>query len=337
MCSVVDVSVLVVSYNTRELTLAALSSLLDRTKSLRIEIIVVDNASRDGSAAAISEAVPGARVIASADNLGFAGGNNLAAQHARGEYLLLLNPDTVVLDGAVDKLVAFARARPQAQIWGGRTLFADGSLNPSSCWARLDLWNLACRASGLTGVFADSEVFNGEAYGGWQRDRVREVDIVSGCLLLIRRELWQLLGGFEPAFFMYGEEADLCLRARRLGARPAITPDATIIHLGGASEATRAGKMVKLLAAKATLIDRHLAPGTRRLGRVLLAAWPLTRWLAFSVLARTTRKSRHSEAAKVWREIWRRRGEWRRGWTSSGQQPATATAPSQALATGGTR
>jgi hypothetical protein len=137
---------------------------------------------------------------------------------------------------------------------------------------------------------------------------------------------------------MYGEEADLCLRARRLGARPAITPDATIIHLGGASEATRAGKMVKLLAAKAMLIDRHLAPGTRRLGRVLLAAWPLTRWLAFSALARTTRKSRHGEAAKVWREIWRRRDEWRRGWTSSGQQPATATTTTaQALVTGGAR
>ena len=86
---------------------------------------MVDNASRDGSAAAIAAAFPEVELIARPDNLGFAGGNNLAAARARGEYLLLLNPDTVVLEAAVDRLVAFARARPQAGIWGGRTLFGD--------------------------------------------------------------------------------------------------------------------------------------------------------------------------------------------------------------------
>lgn len=327
----IDVSILVVSYETRDMTLAALASAVRETRDVSIELIVVDNASTDGSAEAIAAAFPEARLVASKENLGFAAGNNLAATLARGDYLLLLNPDTVVLDGAIDRLVAFARARPEARIWGGRTLFADGSLNPSSCWRRMTPWNLFCRATGLTGFFPASGFLNGEAYGGWPRDTVREVDIVSGCFLLIRRDLWQRLGGFDPTFFMYGEEADLCLRARAFGARPAVTPQAGIIHHGGASERTRAGKMVKLLAAKATLIARHFTPPTRRLGLLLLAAWPLSRWLALSAAARVTHKPSHAQAALTWGEIWARRAEWMRGWTTPAAPHREAPLPAPSI------
>ena len=203
-------------------------------------------------------------------------------------WLLLLNPDTVVLDGALDKLMAFRRAHPEAGIWGGRTVFADGSLNPASCWRRQTLWSLFCRASGLAAVFRRSDLFNPEAYGGWPRDTVREVDIVTGCLFLIARETWDRLGGFDPVFVMYGEEADLCLRARQIGLRPVITPDAVIIHYGGASEKVRADKLVRLLRAKAELVKRHFAPGTRAPGLALLAAWPASRLLALSVLSALT-------------------------------------------------
>ncbi|MFN3868545.1 MAG: glycosyltransferase family 2 protein [Hyphomicrobiaceae bacterium] len=307
-----EVSILVVSYNPRARTLAAISSAAAETRS-RHEIIVVDNASADGSAAAIAAHPAAPRLIALDDNIGFARANNVAARAATGDYLLLLNPDTVVLGGAIDQLLAFARARPSAGIWGGRTLFADGRLNPSSCWRRMTVWNLFCRATGLTGIFPGSRLFNSEAMAGWRRDTVREVDIVSGCFLLIRREMWQRLGGFDPTFFMYGEEADLCLRARAVGARPVVTPKATIVHLGGASEATRAGKMVRLLAAKTTLIDRHMPPMTRTIGRTLLRLWPLTRWLALAAATTLTANLRAGQAAATWREIWDRRGEWQRG------------------------
>src|SRR5690606_28786133 len=137
-------------------------------------------------------------------NHGFAKGNNIAAARARGEYLLLLNPDTVVRDGAIDRLMAFAEREPRARIWGGRTLFADGSLNTSSCWRRMSLWNIFCRTAGLTGVFPRSALFNSEAYGGWDRGTERQVDIVSGCFFLIARADWKRLGGFDPVFAMYG-------------------------------------------------------------------------------------------------------------------------------------
>ncbi|MEQ1709952.1 MAG: glycosyltransferase family 2 protein [Hyphomicrobium sp.] len=318
----IDVSILVVSYNTRALTLAAIASAIRETAALATEIIVVDNASTDGSAAAIAEAFPSVRLVASATNLGFARANNLAARFARGRFLLLLNPDTVVLDRAVERLHAFALARPSARIWGGRTLFADGRLNPASCWGRMTPWNLLCRATGLTAIFRDTETFNGEAYGGWSRDSLREVDIVSGCFLMIERAFWSELGGFDPAFFMYGEEADLCLRGRTLGARPAVTPDATIVHLGGASETARTAKMVKLLSAKAALVARHFHPATRSLGSALLTAWPLSRLAATAARAAFTGNAAHRDAAATWREIWRQRDLWRHGY----RKPAAASA-----------
>lgn len=324
--STIDVSIIVVSYNTRALTLAALTSVVAETRDVAYEVIVVDNASSDGSAAAIAAHPAKPRLMALDENIGFARANNLAAAEARGDYILLLNPDTVVLDRAIDRLVAFARANKRALIWGGRTLFADGSLNPSSCWRRMTPWNLLCRLVGLTAIFPDSELFNGEALGGWQRDRVREVDIVSGCFLLIPRPIWLALGGFDPVFFMYGEEADLCLRARRIGARPTITPEATIVHLGGASEATRAAKMVKLLAAKASLVDRHWNPLLRDLGLWLLAGWPLTRWLALATAARLTRRSDLAAAAATWREIWDRRISWQFGYAKAPPTPAERAA-----------
>lgn len=322
----IDVSILVVSFNTRELTLASLRSALAETTAIDSEIIVVDNASSDGSAAAIASDFPGVRLIASGENIGFAAANNLAARHARGRYLLLLNPDTIVLDRAIEKLVAFAARRPEARIWGGRTLFPDGRLNPASCWQRMTPWNLLCRATGLTAMFRNTELFNGEAYGGFARDRERAVDIVSGCFLLIERELWEALGGFDPAFFMYGEEADLCLRAATKGARPAITPEATIIHYGGASETARTGKMVRLLTAKTDLINRHFPWWAQGLGKVLLGAWPLSRLVALRFAAMLTGSARFGDAALTWGEIWNRREDWRYGYAGRAL-PASAPPP----------
>ncbi len=310
----IDVSILIVSFNTREMTLAAISSAVRETRDVSYEIIVVDNASTDGSAEAIAAHPAQPKLIRLSENIGFGRGNNLAAGEATGDYVLLLNPDTVVTERAIDRLVAFARSNKRAMIWGGRTVFADGRLNPASCWQRITLWNLITRATGLAGLFPKSPVFNPEAYGGWDRGSVREVDIVSGCFLLIPRSIWLALGGFDPAFFMYGEEADLCLRARRLGARPMVTPEATIVHYGGASEATRAGKMIKLLSAKATLIERHWPRGTAGIGQFLLMLWPLTRWMALTAGSLVGGNDAQRAAAATWREIWNARATWRRGY-----------------------
>lgn len=304
------VTVIVVSYNTREITLECLRSLRDETQSLDHEVIVVDNASHDGSAEAIARDFPEYDLIASTANLGFGAANNLAAERARGERLLLLNPDTVVLDHAVDRVVQFADRVPSAGIWGGRTLFADRSLNRSSCWGAPTLWSTFCIATGLTSVFRHTRLFDPESLGPWPRDTEREVDIVVGCFLLIDRELWNRLEGFDPLYFMYGEDADLCIRARELGARPRISPEATIVHLAGASEPVRAGKMIRLITAKAQMYTRLWSPWKARLGVVLLDLWALSRRGAHGLLGALGRTS-SKKASQNWKDVWDGREGWR--------------------------
>lgn len=302
-------SILVISFNTSALTLACLESLYrETTPGLAGDVIVVDNASTDGSAEAIAGRFPQVELIRLDRNVGFAKANNLAAERARGEYLLLLNPDTVVQDRAIERLVAFADAHAEAAIFGGRTLFGDGTLNPASCWRRPTLWSAFCIASGLTSIFGRWGLFSPESYGRWKRDTMREVDIVSGCFFLIRRRAWDELGGFAPEFFMYGEEADLCLRARKLGHRCLICPDATIVHYGGASERVRSDKMVKLFTAKSMLFERHWSPSAARWGVAMLDMWAFSRMFVTGALKLLT--GRWIESHEQWRNVWRRREAW---------------------------
>jgi len=307
---VIDLSVIIVSYNTKKLTLDSLQSVFEQTEGITFEVIVLDNDSRDGSIEAIAAGFPQVKLIASKENLGFAQGNNVAVKEAKGEYILLLNPDTVVLDGAIQKLYKFAQANPDAGIWGGRTLFGDRSLNPASCWRRLTLWSLFCYTFALTWAFRDSAIFNAEGYGGWNCDSVRHVDIVSGCFFMIKKDFWQELGSFSPEFFMYGEEADLCLRAAKLGARPMVTPDAVIVHYGGASEKVRSDKMVRLFVAKAQLIKKHWHVLLVKPGLILLILWPLVRVVIFTAKSAIGNNKKIQSEKDTRGSIWRQRQQW---------------------------
>ena len=309
-----EVSVIVVSFNTREMTLDCLRSVAAQTR-VPHEVILIDNASKDGTAAAVAAGFPDVRLMAEAENHGFARANNIAARVARGEYILLLNPDTVVLDGAIDRLLAFARQEPQAKIWGGRTLYGDGSLNPTSCWGKMTLWSVFCTTTGLSSVLRQSRVFNTEGYGGWQRDTAREVDIVTGAFLLMKRELWNRLGGFDLSYVMYGEEADLCLRARAIGARPRITPEATIIHYVGASQQLRGSKLMMLLKAKIRLIRDHFPGWQKAPATWMFRLWPLMRLGGAKARAhlKGSNPTRQDNVLKL-KEVWARRAEWWNGW-----------------------
>ena len=304
----VHVSIIIVSFNTREMTLACLRSIFEQTKGVVYETIVFDNASTDHSAEAIACAFPTVKIISSFENLGFARANNCAAKCAGGEYLLFLNPDTVVLENAIGALYSYALNHPENRLYGGRTLFPDYSLNPTSCWRRPTLWSLFCYAIGLTSIFRRNILFDAESYGAWMRDTVRDVDIVTGCLLLIEKKLWNQIEGFDPRFFMYGEDADLCLRAKKTGALPVITPEATIIHYGGASEKVRAEKMGRLFHAKEQLLQKHWSPFKARIGVGLIRLAVFTRALVFTVAQSVQQKK--NERALCWQQIWRSRHEW---------------------------
>lgn len=311
----VDVSVLIVTYQCREAARECLASVYSRTNGVAYEVIVVDNASDDGTAEMVRTGFPQARLIVLDENVGFAAGANRAAEDAAGEYLLHLNPDTVVPDGAVHDLVAFARQHPEHGLYGGRTLRPDGTLDPGSCYAQPTVWSLFCFATMLTSVFKGSSIFDPELLGRWQRDAVREVGIITGCLLLVPQRVWQRLGGFDDRFFMYAEDADLALRAIRAGYRPAITPDAEITHAVGAS-ATHPDRLILLLQGKATLLRKHWRSPRRQAGIAFLLLGAGSRALVARVLAR-----RGSARLEAWRDVWRARKAWQRGYID--HPPAT--------------
>ena len=159
---------------------------------------------------------------------------------------------------------------------------------------------------GLTRLFRRTRLFNPRAYPKWDRTGDREVGIVTGCFFLITTKAWNQLGGFDREFFMYGEEADLCERARAAGARPGCSGDPTIIHHGGASERTRAGKTVKLLDAQVRFFRRHWSRLAFLAGLILMDLMVLLRWGAEIV------RRRRSED-RAWSVVWSHRSVWRSG------------------------
>jgi N-acetylglucosaminyl-diphospho-decaprenol L-rhamnosyltransferase len=309
------ISVIIVSYNTCEMTCDCIASVLRQPHQFDQEVVVLDNHSTDGSADEIAKRFPSVKLIRSEDNLGFGKGNNVAVRHATGRLLLLLNPDTLILDNAIERLVAFSMRKPEAKIWGGKTLFADQSLNPASCWSFMSLWSLATGAVGLSSTFADSAFFNPEAYGGWDRSTEREVDLITGCFLLIERSFWDELGAFDEKFYIYAEEADLCFRAILMGARPTVTPLAQIVHYGGASEKVRAGKLVRLFSGKATFIHKHWSKPRSMAGIMLMKIHVLVRVVLFRLSGTLRGNAAHQTSAQEWLEIWNARKTWENGYS----------------------
>jgi N-acetylglucosaminyl-diphospho-decaprenol L-rhamnosyltransferase len=312
-----DVSVIIVNYNTRDDTIECVRSVFAHTSS-PVEVIVVDNGSRDGSVDALRSSLPDATVVEAGENLGFAAGVNLGVAHSRAPLVLLLNPDAVVLPAAIDHLVSFAHEHPEHRIYGGRTLRDDGSTDPSSCWGEMSLWSLASFATGLSTVFKRSPFFDPESLGRWDRDTVREVPIITGCLLLISRADWDLLGGMDERFFLYGEDADFSARARATGMRPVVVPDAAIIHRVGGSTASSGRKMSMVMAGKATVLRTHHDSRYAGFAVTLLQTGAATRTLLERAAGRR---------GGTWSEVWARRRQWRRGYPAAKPLLFPAAAP----------
>ncbi|MET7822399.1 glycosyltransferase family 2 protein [Micromonospora zamorensis] len=303
-----DVSVVIVSYNTRDLTLRCLRELVDsRTPDVRFDITVVDNASLDSSADAIAKRFPEVRLIRLAENVGWGRAVNRGAVVSDGEYLLLLNPDTVPVGHPVTELLTFARRRPAHRVYTGRTLHANGTDDGYSCWGMPSLWSHFTFATGLSTLFSRYHWANPEGLPRYDRQSVREVPAVSGCLMLIERDLFYQLGGFDPQFFLYSDDIDLASRVAALGARPILNPDAAVIHVGGASSSSE-GQRVKILRGKVTYVCRHWSPPRARLGIGLLAVGVGLRAVGKTLLAAD--RSRGVD----WVSVWRQRHVWSAGW-----------------------
>lgn len=289
-----DVSVIIVSWNTRELLRGCLESVYMDTRDASLEVIVVDNASEDGSADMVETAFPAAKVIRSASNAGFAAGNNAGMRAATGRWMLLLNSDTVVRDGAIDKTVECAERRADAGLVGCRIENADGSLQPS-CARFPSLTNLVLMTTYLYRLLPGSRFAGRERMTWWAHDDEREVDVLTGCYLLVRREAYEKVGGFDEAYFFGGEEVDWCFRMRKAGWKRAFTPAARITHFGGGS-AGRLGWRLDALQTRAAIriFRTHYGPATAACAEALLWVFNASRmaaWGAVSLLAGRRRKA----------------------------------------------
>lgn len=230
--TVPQVSVIVVSYNTRDMTLCCLETLLEKSAGVSLDVWVVDNASKDGSARAIAERFPTVKIIESVDNNGFGAANNKAMQQARGEFLLLLNSDAFVHAGALQTLIEYSKSRPEVGVVGPRLLNKDGSLQhscfrfpgPLFVWSD-NLW--------LASLLPTTSRWSNLRH--WPHDAEREVDCVSGACMLVRRRAMEQSGAFDEHFFMYFEEIDWQRRMAKLGWKIAFLPQAVVTHWGGAS------------------------------------------------------------------------------------------------------
>ena len=263
------ISVVVVSYNTEALLHECLTSLVSRKHE--VEIVVVDNASHDSSAATVANEFPDATLIRNRENVGFARAVNAGVATSSGEYLLLFNPDARLVGEAIDTALEFAEGSPQCGLFGCRLEHEDGTLDPSSAWGRPTLWGYVVFALGLNTLFPRSPVFNPEGIPVWDRESPRAVGVVSGVFLLMRRSVWDRLGGLDPDYFLYGEDADLSLRAWHAGYTPTVVTTVRAIHRGGGSSGSLEKKLPLMMKGKTTLIRKHFPPIHRRLA--LAAVW----------------------------------------------------------------
>jgi N-acetylglucosaminyl-diphospho-decaprenol L-rhamnosyltransferase len=260
------VDVVVVAFESRVLVLAALDSLAAHG-GLPLDVVVVDNASADGTVAAVRERHPRARVLANAENRGFAAACNQGWREGRAPLVLFLNPDAEVLPGALPALAAVLETRPDAGIAGPRTLNEDGTVQVStgedltiaSEWRQRRL---------VRGVRARDARALAEAEA--RHSREHEPDWVSGACLLARRGVLVAAGGFDEGFFLYEEDADLCRRARSAGWRVVFTPAAVVRHRLGRSMA-RAGARARAEYDRSHL--RYYAKHNGLPQRLLLRAW----------------------------------------------------------------
>lgn len=228
------VSIIIVSWNVREELSACIDSIIQHAEKTSYEIIVVDNASIDGTVTHLHNSYPGVKVIANELNVGFGRANNQGAVEASGEYYFILNPDTIVLPGTIDNLVDYMDSHAEVALCGPRVLNENGSVQSSV--KNFPNWKGAfCRYTPLKylGVFKSD--LNNWRYRDFNYEKESDVEQLIGAALLIRKSVFQQLNGFDEQFFMYYEEVDLCCRITLMGLKNVFYPGAELIHLGGKS------------------------------------------------------------------------------------------------------
>ena len=227
-----DLSIVIVNWNTRDMLRSCLAS-IPMSGDLQTEVIVIDNASGDGSSLMVTEEFPEVRLIQNSANLGFATATNQGLRVARGRHLLLLNSDTLVLGNVLAESVRYMDAHPDVGMMGCKVLNEDGTTQ-MTCSLFPSFLNLLLQTLGLNRL-ARPRWLRRYQMLDWARDDEREVEVISGCYLVARRTAVAQIGLLDESFFLYGEETDWCRRCAEAGWRLVFTPIGEIVHFGSGS------------------------------------------------------------------------------------------------------
>jgi len=297
-----DVSIIVVAWNVRKLLYDCLKSVYDQTEGVDFEVIYVDNASEDGSVDMVKSEFPQVKIIENSQNEGFIKANNQAIQIAQGRYVLLLNSDTIVLDNAIEKIVKFADAHPEAGVVGCKVLNPDKTLQ-RNCFMYPSVLNMFLSATYLYKIFPKSRFFGRERMTWWDFDYASEVETICGSCSLVQKKAIEQVGLMDEAYFVYGDDPDWCYRFKKNGWKIMFTPGAQIIHYGGQTTRQMAKEFrLQLSGSQLIFMKLHRNKLAFPFARSLIALFFLLRvpyWLATAIVHKNERK-RATEIVKTY-------------------------------------
>lgn len=297
------ISIVIVTWNGRKVVAQCLESLKRYEGNKAIEIIVVDNASTDGTVEEIRRNFPFAKLIVNSANLGFAKANNIGIAHSAGQVICLINSDVVVPEGCLEKMTGFLDSNPDIGLLGPKMILRDGSTG-QSCMGFPTVWNWLCRSLALDTIFPGSKVFGGFLRTDFLYDRVEDVEVLTGWFWMVRRQALGEVGPLDERYFMYGEDIDWCKRFQKAGWRVVFCPNAYAIHYCGASSSNAPTRFyVEMHRANMQYLAKHHSPAAR------LGFW-MTSWLqeivrlcGYIVVYATRSSSRAEAGHKIKRSI----------------------------------
>jgi len=261
-------SIIIVAYRSRDEIGPCLASLPRTFEGRDVQAVVVDNSPGEGTGELVWRDFPHVCYLAPGENLGFGRANNLGYRHTSGECVLFLNPDTVCNLAALAQGVARVRAEPAIGLFSPRLVRADGTMDLACRRSIPTLWDGFCRATGLAGAFPRSARFAGYNLTHLPADGTYEVGAINGAFMLARREVLERVGLFDEAFFMYGDDLDLCIRVARAGYKIVYDGRVQITHLKGVSVAKDYDRMARaIFDANRDVFLKHFNPRGSRLVR----------------------------------------------------------------------
>lgn len=287
-----DVSIIIVAWNVRELVRDCLKSVYDQTEGINFEVIYVDNASEDGSVEMVSKEFPKVKIIENENNEGFIKANNQAIEVANGRYVLLLNSDTIILDNAIAKTLRFADAHPEAAVIGCKVFTPNNTLQ-RTCFLYPSVLNMLLSATYLYKLFPRSKFFGREGMTWWDYRNTREVEAICGVCSLVRQDAIKQVGLMNELYFVYGDDPDWCYRFRKNGWKIFFSPAAEIIHYGDETIRRPREFELQLHGSKLIFMKLHRSRLTFPFARLLMALFFLLRipyWLAMIILHKNERK-----------------------------------------------